>query len=283
MLKRPLNNSGISLRCLEYTLLAGISGILSVPVPLLAQEQSQQQPASHNIIGGYYYSKGDYDQDADTTIHYFPLAYDVTFSHWKLKASVTHLEISGVGNVLVNVGGFSKEMEKLADTPGETGTWSGIGDTVLSATYQFPAYSAGGPFLDLGFEVKIPTADESKGLGTGATDYGLQLDVYQMLGTTTLFGTAGYRFRGSSSVFVDLTDSAFVSLGFSRPFNDVWSYGLIYDFREAASSISFETHELLPFVSWTPAPRWTLMTYIAKGFTRDSADVAIGTQLGYRW
>lgn len=277
-------------RHLKYPLLAGVSGLLAAPVPLLAQAQSGQEgtqqeqgAASHNVTAGYYYSKGDYGQDTDTTIHYFPLSYDVTVAGWNLKASTAHLEISGVGNVLVNVGGVGREMDNLTDYSDETGTWRGVGDTILTATYQMPARSETGPFLDLGFEVKIPTADENKGLGTGATDYGVQLDVYQTMGVTTLFGTLGYRFRGTSSVFEGMENSAFVSLGFSRPLNEAWSYGLIYDFREAASRTSMETHELLPFISWRPAPRWTLMSYVAEGFTRDSADFAIGAQLGYRW
>ena len=251
-------------------------------LPALAQQAQDPQPAaSHNIIGGYYYSKGDYDQDADTTIHYFPFSYDVTVSGWNLKASLAHLQVSGIGNVLVNVGGVSND--DSLDPPREPGTWRGLGDTVLSATYQLPARSASGPFVDIGFEVKIPTADEDKGLGTGATDYGVQVDLYQMMGRTTWFGTAGYRFRGSSSAFARLRDSSYVSLGFSRPASDTWSYGLIYDFREAGSASSHETHELLPFVSLTPTPHWTLMTYVARGFTPDSPAIAIGAQLGYRW
>ena len=250
------------------------------PSPVLAQGGEQQSTASHNIIAGYYYSKGDYDQDADTSIHYFPLSYDITVSGWNLKASVAHLQVSGVGNVLLNVGGV--EGADL-DLPGESGTWRGLGDTVLSATYQLPAFSASGPFVDLGVEVKIPTASEDKGLGTGATDYAVQVDLYQMLGNTTWFGTAGYRFRGSSSVFARLQDSYYLSLGFSRPASELWTYGLIYDYREAASASSHETHELLPYISVTPSSRWTLMAYLAKGFTPDSPDMAVGVQLGYRW
>lgn len=246
------------------------------PLPLLAQ----QSAVSHNIIGGYYYSKGDYDQDADTTIHYFPFSYDITVSGWNLKASLAHLQVSGIGNVLVNVGGV---VEADPGLPKESGTWRGLGDSVLSATYQLPALSASGPFVDIGLEVKVPTANEDKGLGTGATDYGVQVDLYQMLGDTTWFGTAGYRFRGSSSVFAHLRDSAYLSLGFSRPASDSWSYGLIYDYREAASASSHETHELLPYISLTPTPQWTLMTYLSKGFTPDSPDIAFGAQLGYRW
>lgn len=250
-----------------------------------AQETAQgSAPARHNVSVGAYYSSGDYGQNIDTSLYYLPLSYDFTAFNWNLKASIAHIQVSGLGNVLVNVGGIGRnELDPVTDEEIESSTTRGVGDTVLNATYQFPAFSAHAPFIDLGFEVKLPTADENKGHGTGKADYGVQLDLYQLLGADTLFATAGYKFRGRSTLFNEMVDSAYVSLGFVRPVNERWSYGLIYDYREAASLSSEETHELLPFISWVPAPRWTLMSYVAKGFTRDSADIAVGTQMSYRW
>ncbi|MES3006346.1 MAG: hypothetical protein V4751_01090 [Pseudomonadota bacterium] len=239
--------------------------------------------ARHNLSVGGYYSSGDYGESSKTTIHYLPVSYDYTAANWNLKLAVPYLEVSGAGNVLVNVGGIgSGDFNGLAVTD-ESVRSRGRGDTVLTATYQFPAFAENLPFIDLGVEVKIPTADEKKSLGTGETDYGVQLDLYQLAGDTTLFATAGYKFRGRSFLFNEMTDSAYLSLGFSRPLSQSWSYGLIYDYREAASESSKDTHELLPYLSWSPASRWTLMGYLVKGFTRDSADYALGGQLSYRW
>lgn len=264
-------------------------GAMTSPV-VIAQEVAQEAPGAsprHNLSVGAYYSDGDYGQPIDTTIHYFPVAYDYTVSNWNLQVSVPHIRISGLGNVLVNVGGIGRnDLDGFAPTTPEAleaSTSSGIGDTVLTATYQLPSFSPNAPFIDFAVEVKLPTADENKGLGTGETDYGVQLDLYQQVGTVTLFGTAGYKFRGRSELFNEMTDSAYVSLGFVTPITEALSYGLIYDFRGPASESSMETHELLPFISWIPAPHWTLMTYVAKGFTQDSADIAVGTQLSYRW
>lgn len=261
---------------LKYaTLLPGIGLSLCC-----AAQEHDSSPTRHNLSVGGYYSAGDYGESQDTTIRYLPVSYDYTASNWNLKVAIPYLEVSGAGNVLINVGGIG------------TGDFSGVassndsrgqGDTILSATYQFPSLAQGLPFVDLGFEIKVPTADEKQALGTGKADYGLQLDLYQMLGDATFFATAGYKFRGKSTLFNEMTNSAYVSLGLSRPFSSTWSYGLIYDFREAASESSKETHELLPYLSWLPAPGWSLMSYAVKGFTRDSADYAMGVQLSYRW
>jgi len=246
-------------------------------------QQSESQAPSNDLSFGAYYSKGDYGQTLDTSIYYFPLSYERSFGNWSVQASVPYLEISGAGNVLVNVGGIGREELEVLDNPVVSGSNRGVGDTVLSATYQLPAISGLTPFFDLGFEVKLPTANEDKALGTGAYDYGVQLDAYQQVGQTTLFATLGYKMRGRSDLFSSMTDSGFVSLGFARPLSERLSAGLIYDFREAASQTSAETHELLPYVSWAIANEWTLMSYVVKGFTEDSADIAVGVQLNYRW
>jgi hypothetical protein len=109
------------------------------------------------------------------------------------------------------------------------------------------------------------------------------LDAYQQLGQATLFATLGYKLRGRSDLFSTMQDSAFVSLGFTRPLNENFSAGVIYDFRETASNNSGETHEVLPYVSWAIANELTLMSYLVKGFNEDSADLAVGMQLNYRW
>lgn len=247
----------------------------------------------HNLALGGFYSKGDYGQAEDTRLIYVPLSYDYTQNNWRFKTTIPHLRISGSGDVLVNIGGVNRN-----DDSAETGvarqtvSSSGIGDILLGVSYQFPALFGKEPFLDVTAEVKLPTADEKEGLGTGEYDYGLQVDAYQLLGQTTLFATLGYRKRGDSALFAELNDTFWGSLGAQRPLASSWistnipgqlSIGLIYDYREAASVTSSETHELVPFLSWSPVPRWSFMTYLIKGFTTDSADRAAGVQLTYRW
>lgn len=258
-----------------------IAAWVSLCTNSVAQE-TESSVAVNELSVGAYYAKGDYGQHVDTSIYYVPFSYERHVGNWNLQVNAAHLEISGAGNVLVNVGGVGRNELEPLDGSGLQ-SHKGIGDTVLSATYQIPSFSASAPFFDLGFEVKLPTANEDKGLGTGAYDYGVQIDSYQQVGRSTLFATLGYKSRGKSDLFDQMQDSLFLSLGVSRPLSERWSYGVIYDFREAASARSGETHELLPFVSFVLANEWTLMSYVVKGFTQDSADIAAGTQLNYRW
>ncbi len=238
---------------------------------------------ANTVTAGGYYSRGDYGAQRDTHVTYLPLSWEHRRAPWRFSVTVPWLKITGPGNVLVNTGGVGRdtiETRQVRD--------SGVGDVLLKGIWELPAWSADSPFIDLALEVKVPAADETVGLGTGATDAGLQLDLYQQAGSATLFATLGYRWRGRSDWFKGLRDTWWGSLGFSRPWPmealaGDWSWGVIYDYRQAPTALSAETQELLPFLSWSPDQRWSLMGYLSYGFTRDSADESVGLQLSWQW
>ena len=138
---------------MKYSIIVGLAGIGTAKA-----QEPDNSPPRHNFSAGGYYSYGDYGQTEDTTIRYLPASYDYTVSNWNLKVAVPYLEVSGLGNVLVNVGGIGTSEFNGLVVREETKTSRGRGDTVLSATYQFPTFAEGVPFIDLGFEVKLPTS-----------------------------------------------------------------------------------------------------------------------------
>lgn len=255
--------------------LAMICFLVGLPMATFAQEESDKK---HTVSIGTYYSTGDYGEALDTRIRYFPLSYRYQGPNWSAQLTIPHLEIDGLGNVLVNVGGVTRARASTARLHE-----SGLGDTVATLTYQLPSSSDSGPFFDLVLEAKLPTADEAKSLGTGEADYGLQLDLFQSLGNATVFGSLGYRFRGESELYSGLEDGAFGELGISLPVAATVSTGLIYDYSEPASELSKEIHEFLPYVSWELSDAWSLMGYVVFGLTEDSPDRAAGLQLSWHW
>lgn len=247
------------------------------------QAQSSAEPAApvigHTTAMGFYYSRGGYGESRDTRIRYLPVSHEVANGSWRFKTTVPVLEISGPANVLVNVGsvgGFSGSRAAQVSA-------AGLGDVSFNLTYEVPAWSAKAPFIDVSAEFKAPTADPQRGLGTGRMDAGVQIDLYQLAGPLTVFASAGYRYRRVSPFYSGLENSFFASLGASANWGDALQYGLIYDFRQAASAFTGETHELLPYLSWSLSPLWSVMLYTVTGFTEDSADFAAGMQLSRRW
>ena len=225
-----------------------------------------------------YFSSGDYGEDKDTDIYYFPVSYSVSKGKWGAQLTVPHLRVEGVGNVLINVGGVNR-----AVSGDQLERNSGIGDSTLAVTYQMDPFIETSLFIDFRLDIKIPTADRNRGLGTGEADYSTQIDISQNHGNSVLFGTFGYTFRGKTDFYAGLADSAYVQMGVAWPFASRWNVGIFYDFREPASTFSTEIHELVPYFNYRLSDSWSFTGLTAFGFTQASATAAVLGQLSYSW
>lgn len=243
--------------------------------PILAQDYND---IKQTVSLASYFSSGDYGEDADTDIYYFPVSYSAAKGRWGAQLTVPHLQVEGVGNVLVNIGGVSR-----AVSGNQRERNSGIGDSTLAVTYQMDPLSETSPFIDFRLDIKIPTADRNRGLGTGEADYSTQIDISQGYGDSVIFGTFGYTFRGKTDFYAGLEDSAYVQLGVARPIASQWNVGIFYDFREPASTFSPEIHELVPYFSFQISERWSFTGLTAFGFTQASATAAVLGQISYSW
>ena len=239
---------------------------------LFAQEETSE--ASHKLTFGTYFSSGNYGAVEKTDITYLPVSYELAKFPWVFSLSVPYLGLKGPGDVFLETGniGRGEAIEPINE--------KGLGDVFVSASYQFPPILKGWVFVDLTLQAKIPTADENKDLGTGETDYGYQLDFYSTLNRNTYFSSLGYRARGKTPLY-DLENSFYSSLGFMRQYGENMFLGLIYDYREKASSNSFESHEFMPFVSYNLNSQLNMMLYSIVGLTDSSADQTIGLQFSY--
>lgn len=234
---------------------------------------------------GVDYSSGDYGSDTTTEILSVPFSAKYTSGNWTYKASLPWLRVSGDPNVLPGVGvvvntnprgrGRGNAPAPNPQAP-ESGTASGIGDLTLAATYSFDTGSALG--IDLTGKVKLATADEDKGLGTGANDYGLALDVYRAFGKTTVFGGVGYTALGSSD-YIDVSGVANVNLGASWKVGNDSSIGAMYDWRQAASSNFDDRSEVTGFYSFGTDPANRFQLYATAGLSDGSPDWGGG--IGY--
>ena len=261
---------------MQKTKLIAVS-LLSAMLPLLAFSQ-EDSSLVQTLSFSSYYSEGDYGEPVDTEIFYFPVSYGANYGKFGLQLVVPYLQVTGAGNVLVNVGGIYRA---VAGTQREKS--HGIGDSILSMTYQMDPVTDAALFIDLRLDIKLPSADENKGLGTGETDYSAQVDLSKHVGNSVLFATLGYSFRGKSNIYQGLRDSAFAQFGIAKPLSQRLNIGMFYDFREQASVFSPEIHELVPYFSWQLSPKWTFTGMTTKGFTDGSAGLSALGQLSYRW
>ena len=268
-------------RCLSVSLIRALSAVLGkvlllgIPAHFAVAQQADIEQALS--IGGYF-AQGDYGEAVDTEIIYVPVTYEWNAGEWGLQLTAPYLQVTGLGNVLVNVGGVTQ-----AVAGAEVTTSSGPGDVIASLVYRVPPWAERVPFVDLRLDVKLPTADETKGMGTGEVDASVQVDLSQDFSGIVGFATLGYTWRGETTLFPGLSDAAFAQIGLAVPLNDRVNIGAYYDYREAASKFSAESHELLPYVNWQLSDHWSVTGLISTGFTEASADLGVLAQLRYSW
>lgn len=187
-----------------------------------------------------------------------------------------YLQVEGPGAVLINLGGVNQ-----AVAGDEVTRESGLGDIVGSVIYHVPAADNSALFLDVRLDVKLPTADENKALGSGELDMNLQLDVSRYWSELLLFASVGYSVRGSSTLFPDLKDGAYLQLGAARNLTESISVGALVDYREAASTLTDDIAEAGPYVNWQLDENWSFTAFSLFGFTDASVDYSVLGQLRF--
>lgn len=240
-----------------------------------------------NLGIGADYSSGDYGSQTTTRIFSVPVTAKVTTGAWTFKASLPWMRVDGDPNVVPGLGsvtnlnplgrgrGRGNTGGGTTPTATQSGSESGIGDLRLAATYSV---DTGGPLgIDLTANAKIATADEDKGLGTGANDYGVAVDLYRDFDGTLLFGGVGYTALGDSD-FIDVDSVLNANVGTSWQVGS-GSLGAMYDWRAAVSDGADDRSELTGFYSFPTGERSKMQVYAVKGLSDGSPDWGAGLSL----
>ncbi|MEM7410310.1 MAG: hypothetical protein AAF430_08760 [Myxococcota bacterium] len=237
---------------------------------------------------GYDWSRGDYDarpsrtteiQFATLSLAYLSPELPLTKGahDWlEIRATLPVVEVSGPGSV-DRVGSF------VGGAPRNTERQRGLGDVVLRGSYFVAAPRESWlPNVDVSAQVKFPTADASRGLGTGRTDVTVELGVSRRFGPFTPFGSIGRRFMGEPR-FVRLVDRWLASGGVSWRLHEALTVGVLYDWRHAAQPGNEHANEIVAFSWWRARPGLRFGPYAVAGLTEGSPDYALGAQLRLDW
>ena len=250
-------------------------------VPLLGcliMLQSTMSAAQDNgpkitLSTGAEFTSGTYGGDVDIEDTYVPLTATVDYGNVAFRLTVPYLSVDAPEGTIFDSGG-----EPLPGSGAMT-TESGLGDVIGSVTFFDVINNQRlGLAMDLTGKVKIATADEDKGLGTGENDYTVQADFYKFVDQFTWLGSVGYKFRGDPTG-IDLDNVLMASLGGTYKFTPDVNAGLFFDYREAAISGSDSIQELSGFVSRRLSEDWRIQVYALTGFTNSSPDWGAGLQI----
>ena len=234
---------------------------------------------------GADYTRGDYGTDVETEILSVPVTARIRSGNWNFAASLPWLRVSGDPNVLPTTGpvdnlnpigrGRDGLFGGSPSAEPERGSASGVGDLTLAAAYSIPTGSEVG--VDLGANAKIATADEDKGLGTGANDYGVSVDLYRDFDGTMLFGGVGHTWLGDST-YIDVDSVQSGNLGVSQQAGD-GRLGVMYEHRTATADGLDDRRDAVGFYSLRTASGGRFQVYASHGLSDGSPDWGAGVSV----
>ena len=236
--------------------------------------------AAQTSVGvGVEYTTGNFGAPQSTETVYVPFVVKHETGKWIFKGTIPYLRITGPGNVI----GGGPDRVVVPGVDNAVRTESGLGDIILSGFYNIKDERSGGLGVDLGAKVKLPTADEQKGLGTGETDYAFQADLFMPLGAaTSLFGSIGYRIYGDPPG-TTLRNVPYGSIGVSHRLSGESSIGVAYDYRPWIINGGSAISEMTAFWSKRMTPEWKVQLYAVAGFSDASPDAGAGLMLERRF
>lgn len=272
-----------------------MAGVLVLGLSSYCGSVVAAQGKSEVTLGtGFHYLQGDYGEELTTYMSYVPVVLKLRRGRFELKSTVSYLRINGPGLL-------------VGDSPGEVSTAQagssrrlaeGMGDSSVQLAWQALVDSRGGQYLDVKLKHKFPTADENKGLGSGASSDTLALEYLKLFGHHFLLLEAGYRWRRDSVLKVEVVtgttaatevyqlkpDNGLVAaVGWGYQFINQQSLGVILNYREASSPRSNDNEELMLFYQLRLDRHWKLSPYLGTGLNNNSSDFSAGLQWSYRF
>ncbi len=175
-----------------HALLLVFFSVLQVPL-----SASADAGRGYLDLGGGY-KTGDFGATTTSSLYYISSTIGYVAPRYDVSVAVPYLSLTN-------------------KTGSQSRTESGVGDMILRGGRMFVPEGAGGLSLDGALAVKLPTADEMKGLGTGETDYGAFLGLHQRLGGFKVSLNGGYIKVGDPPL-VNYNDIYLYSAGISRIF-----------------------------------------------------------------
>jgi hypothetical protein len=212
------------------------------------------------------YQSGEFATPANVGISSLTAVFAVISERHELTLSMPYLSISSDEPVT-----FAGD-QVIERAGGGERTESGPGDFRVEEEYFVTVGGGARPWVSALFQLKLPVADESKGLGSGETDAGGGVGLTQPLGDRWhLLGRARYIVRGDPPGD-DYRNTLHLSLGLQRRLSDDGSASLLYERRQSVLRDRSDLTELYLGYDRGLARRVNLRAGIAVGLSDTAAD-----------
>jgi len=220
---------------------------------------------------GLEYESGDYGTSDTTDTWRIPLGLHYRTEQYFAGLYVPYISTKSTGNIIISSGNSNMKVRTTNTTSSKE---SGIGDIELYAGYLFPQLGENISYT-LTARIKLATADENKGLGTGENGFAIEGGFLNLLDKSSVFGSIGYQLNGDTAT-VNYDDVIYANAGISFPLQHDMKGGSMLDYSQAASSGFDDALALTGFINVALKNKRSLYIYAMLGLTDGSPDYGLG-------
>lgn len=272
----------------DHFLFGAVALVLAFPAaaaqpgedPVAARSMSFVPQAE--LSTGLEYQEGDYGTGETVETLSIPTTLRVGAGRFQLSASIPYVRVEAPGNV---VGGSSARgllgLPIIIDPtqpPTPRTRREGFGDLRLGAAYSLPTPGIG---LAVTGQVKVPTASEDKGLGTGEMDFSVGAELSKSLGLVTPFVGVDYVMPGDPDDY-DLRNSFAARAGLAAQLGGSLRGHVTYGYARSISALVPNEQQISTGINAGLGNNLSLGLYGSTGLSDGSADLGAGIQLGIR-
>lgn len=168
-------------------------------------------------------------------------------------------------------------------TSGQKVTNSGLGDIILRGRYYAVEEREYVPLIALTARIKVPTASESQGLGTGALDHGYGVEMSKMIGEKWIsFLDGGYNFIGNPDGR-DLQNQYWFDVGGGRYLTKSFLLSVYYEEYRSLVADRVNIRDFFFAFNYKASDAWRFNGGVTVGVSNSAPDYGVSLGTSYRF
>lgn len=247
---------------------------LLVAVSFLAIAGTAQAEVRLSFTTGVDYSSGEYGGEETTEVISVPFGVRLSVDDWTFRASSSYLEVTGPADI-------SEDGETGSAAIARAGSERGIGDTNISVEKSFRRIGGSSAYVDVSARARLPSGDETRGLGVGAVDYAVVTEVGISGEGGGAYVSAGYRFLGQRDEGPRRQDGMQAGMGFWLPAGNRARIGAFGNWREASVEGNDDPATAGAYVSYRMSERLRVTFTGSGGLSDASPDYVAGVRFNW--
>ncbi|MBU2573055.1 MAG: transporter [Elusimicrobia bacterium] len=247
------------------------------PLPEAARETDWKFSSSVN------YDTGKYGTPDRTNSVYIPFTLKRCYSNADLSVTAPYLRQSSAGQVTW-VGGKPVQVGKGkgAASAGTTSE-SGLGDIMLRGAYTLKRDGPKSFGLGLSGKLKLPTANENKGLGTGEMDEGVGLEFAKEINPDWSLLAAGYFTIIGDPDGVDFNNQVSLDIGFYKTLRSDLGLTVFYQTQSAIVDGNADPRSVSGTLSYSAPDGLQFSGGLTLGLSDGSPDIGLSAGFSRRF